>query len=36
MRIEFPVVGGGKVVTYKIQDGEVKELEVFGERFNKL
>jgi hypothetical protein len=36
MRVEFPVMGGGKVVTYKIKDGEVKELDFFGERFNKL
>jgi CubicO group peptidase (beta-lactamase class C family) len=36
MRIEFPVMGGGKVVTYKIEEGKVKELEIFGERFNKL
>ena len=33
---EFTVMGGGKVVTYKIKDGEVKELDFFGEKFNKL
>jgi hypothetical protein len=36
MRVEFPVMGGGKIVTYKIKDGEVKELDFFGEIFNKL
>ena len=36
MRVEFPAIGGGKIVTYKTEDGKVTELEVFGEKFNKL
>lgn len=37
MRIEFPAMNaGGKVVSYTIQDGEVKGLSLFGENFNKV
>jgi CubicO group peptidase (beta-lactamase class C family) len=37
MRVEFPAMGeGGKVLTYKIKDGEVKGLSIFGEKFNKV
>ena len=37
MRVEFSAMGeGGKVLTYKIKDGEVKGLSLFGENFNKV
>jgi CubicO group peptidase (beta-lactamase class C family) len=37
MRVEFSAMGeGGKVLTYKIKDGEVKGLSIFGENFNKV
>jgi CubicO group peptidase (beta-lactamase class C family) len=37
MRVEFPAMGeGGKVLTYKIKDGEVKGLSLFGEKFSKV
>ncbi|MDP2561512.1 serine hydrolase [Psychrobium sp. 1_MG-2023] len=37
MRVEFSAMNeGGKVLTYKIKDGEVKELSLFGEKFNKV
>jgi CubicO group peptidase (beta-lactamase class C family) len=37
MRVEFSEMNqGGKVLTYKIKDGEVKGLSLFGENFNKV
>jgi hypothetical protein len=37
MRVEFSAMNeGGKVLTYKIKDGEVKGLSLFGENFNKV
>jgi CubicO group peptidase (beta-lactamase class C family) len=37
LRVEFSAMGeGGKVLTYKIKDGEVKGLSLFGENFNKV
>ncbi len=36
MRIEFPVMGRGKVVTFDITKGRVQGLKVLGEYFNKV
>lgn len=37
MRVEFSEMNeGGKVLTYKLKDGEVKGLSLFGENFNKV
>jgi hypothetical protein len=35
MRIQFPVMGGGKVVSYDITGGEIKGLNLMGEYFSK-
>ena len=35
MRIEFPVMGGGNVVTFDIADGKIQGLKLLGEYFNK-
>ncbi|WP_044556015.1 hypothetical protein [Shewanella piezotolerans] len=37
MRVEFSEMNeGGKVLTYKLKNGEVKGLSLFGENFNKV
>lgn len=35
MRIEFPVMGGGKVVIFDITNGKIQGLKLFGEYFSK-
>jgi CubicO group peptidase (beta-lactamase class C family) len=35
MRIEFPAMGGGKVVTFDITNGKIQGLKLLGEYFNK-
>ena len=35
MRIEFPVMGGGNVVTFDIADGKIQGLKLIGDYFTK-